>query len=102
MKKVEQGDVLRVDGIPHPLIVVSQDFFNDSGNAIVCPIVPDATKSPLHISFKTPAISGIVLCEQVRLVSLAHRHYVRLSSARLFEMMDITDAVMGIFDYQKS
>ena len=32
---VEQGDLLRIGKIPQPVIVVSNDFFNQSGMAIV-------------------------------------------------------------------
>ena len=101
MQKVEQGDVLRIDGISFPVIVVSQDFLNESGSAVVCPVMANAAKSPLHIPLQTPAISGVVLCEQARYLILAGRRLTKLSSAHLFEMMDISDAVMGIFDYQK-
>ena len=102
MTKAEQGDVLRIDGISQPVIVVSQNNFNKSGSVVVCPIVEKATESPLHISLKTSSVSGTVLCEQVRYLILARRRFVKLSTTHLFEIMDISDAVMGIFDYQKN
>ena len=42
MAKVEQGDLLKVAGLAYPVIVVSNDFFNESGKAIVCPIMKNA------------------------------------------------------------
>ena len=36
MASIEQGDLLKVEGIQHPVIVVSNDYFNESGRAIVC------------------------------------------------------------------
>ena len=38
MAAVEQGDLLKVQGIAQPVIVVSNNFFNQSGMAILCPI----------------------------------------------------------------
>ena len=98
---VEQGDLLRVSGIKWPVIVVSNNFFNTSGKIVACPILPDAVKGPLHLPLKAGAIEGYVLCEQMRYIDLAARHFSRLSAARYFDIMDISDAVMGIFDYQE-
>ena len=39
MQLVEQGDLLNVDGLSCPVIVVSSNFFNRSGKAVVCPIL---------------------------------------------------------------
>lgn len=101
MASVEQGDLLRVGGIRWPVIVVSNDYFNASGKAVVCPIVPDAVEGPLHIPLRDCAVEGVVLCEQMRYVDLGARHYSKLSATHYFDIMDISDAVMGIFDCQQ-
>lgn len=99
MNGVEQGALLKVEGLAHPVIVVSNNFFNQSGKVIVCPILKKAAKGPLHIELKDSAVSGYVLCEQVRYVDLSVRHFTRLSETHYFDIMDISDAVMGMFDY---
>ena len=101
MNTVEQGDLLRISGLNYPVIVVSNNFFNQSGKAIVCPILKNAIEGPLHIPLKDSSIEGYVLCEQVRYVDLSARRYSRLTSSHYFDIMDISDAVMGIFDYQQ-
>ncbi|MBR1812835.1 MAG: type II toxin-antitoxin system PemK/MazF family toxin [Lachnospiraceae bacterium] len=100
MQKIEQGDLLKVGGLKYPVIVVSNDFFNESGKAIVCPIVKDAIEGPLHIKLKDCAVEGYVLCEQVRYVDLAERRFSKMTATHYFDIMDISDAVMGMFDYQ--
>ena len=100
MTKYEQGDLLRVCGLAYPVMVVSNNFFNGSGKAIVCPIMEKAVEGPLHIRLKECPIEGYVLCEQVRFVDLTVRHYSKMTAAHYFDIMDISDAVMGIFDYQ--
>lgn len=99
MSGVEQGALLKVEGFAHPVIVVSNNFFNQSGKAIVCPILKKAVEGPLHIELKDSNVSGYVLCEQVRYVDLSARRFTRLSETHYFDIMDISDAVMGIFDY---
>lgn len=100
MQKIEQGDLLKVDGLTHPVIVVSNNFFNESGKAIVCPIVKNTIEGPLHIRLKNCPVEGFILCEQVRYVDLAARHISKLTQTHYYDIMDISDAVMGMFDYQ--
>ena len=100
MTKVEQGDLLRVGGIPFPVIVVSNNFFNESGKAIVCPIMKNAVPGPLHIELRDCPVEGYVLCEQVRFLDLSARRFSRLSDTHYFDIVNISDAVMSMFDYQ--
>ena len=91
MQLVEQGDLLNVDGLSHPVIVVSNNFFNQSGKAVVCPILRRAAAGPLHIRLKDTPVEGY---------DLAARHFSKLTATHYFDIMDISDAVMSIFDYQ--
>ena len=100
MKKVEQGDLLKVGGLVYPVMVVSNNFFNESGKAIVCPIMKDAVDGPLHIQLKDCPVEGYVLCEQVRFVDLKARRFSKMAETHYFDIMDISDAIMGMFDYQ--
>lgn len=100
MQLVEQGDLLKVDGLSHPVIVVSNNFFNQSGKAVVCPTLRRAAAGPLHIRLKDTPVEGYVLCEQMRYVDLAARHFSKLTATHYFDIIDISDAVMSIFDYQ--
>ncbi len=100
MAAVEQGDLLKIEGVQYPVIVVSNNFFNQSGKAIVCPIMKKAAPGPLHIELKDSSVSGYVLCEQVRYLDLTVRRYSKLTQTHYFDIMDISDAVVGMFEYQ--
>ena len=100
MAAFEQGDLLKVSGISFPVIVVSSDLFNSTGKAVVCPIVKNIAAGPLHIELTDAPVEGYVLCEQVRYLDLSSRRFSKLSNTRYFDIMNISDAVMGIFDYQ--
>ena len=52
MLSIQQGDMLKISGLPYPMIVVSNDFFNQEGKIIACPIVRNAAEGPLHIKLK--------------------------------------------------
>jgi mRNA-degrading endonuclease toxin of MazEF toxin-antitoxin module len=82
------------------VIVVSNDLFNSTGKAVVCPIEKNTSAGPLHIELTDAPVEGYVLCEQVRYLDLSSRRFSKLSNTRYFDIMNISDAVMGIFDYQ--
>ena len=42
MDLLHQGDILKIEKIKHPVLVVSKDFFNSSGEIIGCPIITDS------------------------------------------------------------
>ena len=58
MQNIQQGDMLKISGLPYPMIVVSNDFFNQEGKIIACPIVRNTAEGPLHIKLK--ALVGCV------------------------------------------
>ncbi len=102
MARIEQGDILKVAGFFDPVIVVSNNYFNRSGCVIVCPITQKAVPGPLHIELNHEAVQGLVLCEQVKFLDLSARRYAKVGSAKFYDVMDLSDAVTGIFDYQES
>lgn len=95
----EQGDILLIENMKTPVLVVSKNFFNQSEQAIVCPIIRTAVPDPLHIDIETKEVQGKVLCEQMKLFDLRYRGYKKISRISYSEIINITDAIQAIFDY---
>lgn len=100
MLKASQGSVLKLSGLSVPVVVVSKDFFNSEGHVIVCPIYKKAVEGPLHIPVKYLDSEGFVMCEQPKYVDLETRRFTKLAHLDYYDIMNISDAIMGIFDYQ--
>lgn len=90
---------MSVEKIPFPVLVVSKNFFNRAEMAIVCPIRLQSQSGPLHIYVETDEIKGFAECEQLRLLDLRLRGYRKTGELSIAAIMDITDAIQGIFDY---
>ncbi|MCD8395799.1 MAG: type II toxin-antitoxin system PemK/MazF family toxin [Lachnospiraceae bacterium] len=99
MFTISQGDILKIEKLSFPVLVVSKDFFNRSEQVIVCPIQENAAADPLHIPVAWSDTEGIVLCEQLKLLDLRVRGYKKMGELKIESIMDITDAIQGIFDY---
>lgn len=96
---LHQGDILKIERIKYPVLIVSKDFFNSSGEIIGCPIYTNSSESPLHIAVKASEVQGYVQCEKLALLDLAVRGYQKIDRILIGDIMNITDAVQGIFDY---
>lgn len=96
---IHQGDILQIENIKNPVLVTSKDFFNRSGEIIGCPIFSGDSDSPLHIKIKTNHIAGCVHCEKLALLDMHVRGYKTISTLPLADIINLTDAIQGIFDY---
>ena len=99
MEYLHQGDILKIEKIKHPVLVVSKDFFNTSGEVIGCPIIADSMPGPLHIWMSTERTEGYIQCEKLALLDLDVRGYKKVDSLPISEMINISDAIQGIFEY---
>lgn len=99
MDRLHQGDILKIEQIKHPVLVVSKDFFNTSSEIIGCPIVPNSKSGPLHIWMSAENTEGYIQCEKLTLLDLSVRGYQKTGRLPLAEMMNVSDAIQGIFEY---
>lgn len=98
-KPLHQGDIIKIENIKSPVLVTSKEFFNRTGEIIGCPIFADGEAGPLHIRIQTEQIEGIVQCEKLALLDLNVRGFSMIDRIRITEMINIVDAIQGIFDY---
>ena len=94
-----QGDILKIECVKKPVLVVSKDFFNQSFEIIGCPIFEIGEPSPLHIHIKTDNVEGYVHCEKLALLDMHVRGYSTIDKIHYDDIINITDAIQGIFDY---
>ena len=99
MDALHQGEILKIENIKHPVLVVSKDFFNTSGEIIGCPIIKDSMPGPLHIWMSTEENEGYIQCEKLALLDLSVRGHRRIDRLPISEMINVSDAIQSIFEY---
>ena len=99
MDLLHQGDILKIEKIKHPVLVVSKDFFNSRGEIIGCPIITDSIPGPLHIWMAKEENEGYIQCEKLALLDLSVREYKKVDRLPISEMINVSDAIQGIFEY---
>ena len=93
---VEQGEIIKIEGIKTPALVVSKSIFNESGKVIVCPIVEGISSATLSFSIDD---DRCVLCDSIRLLDIKSRGYTQKGLIPLAQVIQITDRIQSIFDY---
>ena len=99
MGDLHQGDILKIEKINHLVLVASKDFFNTSGEIIGCPIIENSNPRPLHLCMSTENTEGSIHCEKLALLDLSIRGYKKTDRLPISEMMNVSDAIQGIFEY---
>ena len=97
-----QGDIIRISGFGQKLFVVisKNAFINATGAFHVCPLMTDVPEGPLHIAVTGKnSVSGTVICEQMKLIDPLVRSCSRHDSLEYGDIMNISDAIQGIFEY---
>lgn len=97
----ERGDIVWIDFDPtkgheqsgrRPALVISPKVYNaKSGLALACPITSQAKGYPFEVAFKTRAISGVILADQIRSVDWKGRRAEKagvVSDTTLSEVQD--------------
>ena len=99
MGNVRQGEIIRFEGTGTTALVLSKEFFNATGIAVVCPVVSSASADALHIAVRTGAVSGTAMLEHLKSVDLKARHYQTMGSVVFEKVQELSDAVQSMFDY---
>ena len=99
MENVKQGEIVSLDTSRMKALVLSKDFFNQSGMAIVCPVVGKTSPDALHVPVETKSFKGIAMLEQMKSMDFRVRHYRTLGIVPFDKLQEISDIVQSIFDY---
>lgn len=93
---VNQGDIIKVDGIKLNMLVISRDIINENEVCIVVPLSSNFSESVTHI--KNSFSRELLITEQLRYIDLTSRYYKKLGNLSLEEMQNVVDVVQGLFD----
>ncbi len=101
MTEYSQGDIVRIDGLRDKYLIISNNsFIRYTGFFHVCPILEKHHPGPLHISITgRNGTKGVAICEQIKLIDSKSRSCTFSDSIPYDAIMNISDAVQGIFEY---
>ena len=95
----DQGDLISVENVKFKMIVVSNRVFNAKGGVMACPVIRETEEAALHIPVESNIVNGYIQCESVKFFDLTKRSFKVIGRISLYKLMDISDALQGIFEY---
>lgn len=105
----EQGDIVYLDFDPQsgheqkgrrPALVVSNNLFNRvSSLTMVCPITNTDRGSPFQLALDARTkTTGVVMCDQARMLDLASRHAAFVEKASADITAEAVDLIVGFVE----
>ena len=98
MSEIKQGDILRLEMPSIYILVLSKDFFNQSGFIIACPVTATTFPDALHIPILTDNYNGTALLEHLKSLDIRSRFYRHIGTLPFEQIQEIADAVQSIFE----
>ena len=102
MNEFCQGDIIKITGFKRQLfVIVSKNaFIRATGMFHVCPMIPGIPAGPVHLEVRGKnGESGTVVCEQIKFIDPKARRCSRVDLLSYENLMNVSDAVQGIFEY---
>ena len=101
MNDFHQGDIIKINGYKNYFLIISNNAFIKATSVFhVSPIISNIQSGPLHIVINgTQKTTGTVVCEQIKLIDPDARSCVKTDNIPYNEIMNISDALQGIFEY---
>ncbi len=93
---VEQGSILKVEGLSFPVLVISKNRFNETGHVYVCPVLEQGSQATLSHSIGD---YGFAVCDNFKRLDLGTRRHQEIGILPLSQMLPVLDRVQSIFDY---
>ena len=95
---VDQGDILKVEGIKSQILVISKSLYNESGKVVACPLLNSQTDSSFLVEIQLADEKYFVESDSVKKIDIAKRGYRVVGRAPLAKLMIVLDMVQAIIE----
>ena len=90
-----QGDIIKISNLKDAMLVVSKnEFIKKTGVFHVCPLLKNYAEVR-----GVKDTSGTAICEQLKLIDPSARSCKRIDRVPYHMIMNVSDAIQGIFEY---
>ncbi len=96
---VEQGEIIKIKGLGHLAAVISKDSYNESGMAVVCPVVQEKPFSTFEVEIMVDETVLYVASDGLRQLDLESREYTRVARMPYSKLIYVIDKAQSVLDY---
>ena len=96
---VEQGDILKIDGFSQLALVISKNTYNETGMAILCPIIKKSIGSIFEVKVDVNDSVMYVASDGVRQLDMECRNYNKKGRLPYSKLIYVIDMAQSVIDY---
>ena len=96
---VEQGDVIKIDGVRNLALVISKNYYNESGKAILCPVCEKDLGTTFSMEIELNDTKFYVCCDAVKQMDVDTRGYTKKGHLQLGKLIQVINLAKSIIDY---
>ena len=96
---VDQGDIIKVEGIKNLVLVLSKPLYNETGKIIGCPIVSKKQESSFQVEVPLEDKIFYVESDSLKQLDISARGYRvngRIPLGRLMIVVDMINAIIEV------
>ena len=98
IRQPEQGTVIEME-TARKALVLSKNYFNQTGMCIVCPVVSKAGEDALHLKISVNGTEAYALCEHLKTIDLSARYFRMIGRISYSMIQEVSDTIQSLFDY---
>ncbi|MCR5195879.1 MAG: hypothetical protein K6D38_06140 [Pseudobutyrivibrio sp.] len=95
---VEQGDIIKVEGIKGTAAVISKTGYNQSGCILACPIIAKRTRSSFLVEFPFEGDIRYIASDSVKQLDISTRGYRVVGQVPLSALIVVIDMINAIIE----
>ena len=96
---VEQGDIIQITGEDRLALVVSKNYYNESGKAILCPVYKQDFGTAFCLEIELDGEKAFVCCDSVKQIDVETRGYSKMGRLHLGKLIQVVNLIKAIVDY---
>ncbi len=96
---VEQGDIIKIEGVRDLALVISKNYYNESGKVFLCPIYEKDLGTAFSMEMELNDTKFYVCCDAVKQMDIDAREYTKMGHLHLGKLIQVINLTQSIMDY---
>lgn len=95
---IDQGDILKVEGVKNLVLVISKPLYNESGKIIGCPIVSTEFQGTFKVPFNLEGKHFYAVSDSIKQLDVSQRGFSTKGHMPLGQLMVVIDMLESIIE----
>ena len=95
---IEQGDIIKLDLYPNPIVVLSKKMYNQSGKVLGCPLQSDSSNTTFELELTCDDVTFYAQTDDIRKIDIKSNKVQQIGNISLGKQIIMADMVQSILE----